>query len=216
MKFFRSCGWLANCRPRKSASLNCSAWTIVPIAPSRTRIRWPKSFSSCCRTWTWDVTAMTDQPRARGTLVWNGGDRLPILPGQLARRDIEQLNSSDQPIAWNPVGCNRLQFVEQGRGRVSSGQVSPLLSNSIHESEQAELVRGAYPPRASPFRLILAVRTRLKIVMTPTDTRYRRPSAPMSRRPLAGRRPPSFARPRPTDQKTDVRLFHSSPRRACD
>ena len=60
MKFFRSRLWAANRAPRKSASLNFSAWTIVPIAPSSTRIRSESSFSNNWRVWTWAMTAMRD------------------------------------------------------------------------------------------------------------------------------------------------------------
>ena len=46
MKFCRSLGCVANWRPRKSASVNFSACTIVPMAPSSTRMRCASSSSS--------------------------------------------------------------------------------------------------------------------------------------------------------------------------
>ena len=46
----RSFGWSSNRSPRKSASVSWCRWIIVPIAPSRTRIRLARSASSCVRT----------------------------------------------------------------------------------------------------------------------------------------------------------------------
>src|SRR6185369_9447149 len=46
----RSFGWSLNRWPRKSASVSWCRCTIVPIAPSSTRIRLARSASSCVRT----------------------------------------------------------------------------------------------------------------------------------------------------------------------
>ena len=45
----RSLGWSRNRSPRNAASSKACAWSIVPIAPSRTRIRSPRSSSRRAR-----------------------------------------------------------------------------------------------------------------------------------------------------------------------
>ena len=104
---WRSFGWSLNCSPRKSASLSFARWIIVPIAPSRTRIRSSRSCAQAVfRRGRHFALHLAQTPK-------NAGSRRP-------QKHTTRLRGS----RWSTSSVSRVLFRARGRPRRGGGHSS--------------------------------------------------------------------------------------------